>query len=233
MLASREQPLLHLNGCQCTRDLRAVLDCLDAAVVLVDEAARVSWRNRAARRLLAAADGLTLRGDRLAAHWSIDNRRLAAALTTDAQSTLRIARPSGRPSYVVHAHRLAPEEASGRVDVVLLVKSPEQIEISRDVLMNAYRLTFAEARVALAVVHGDRLADAARRLRVSINTVKSTLQRVFAKTETRSQAQLVRLLVTTGSQAPRENEPPIDPPSATDPAFVDRAPREPPDARPR
>ncbi|HEX7036613.1 MAG TPA: helix-turn-helix transcriptional regulator [Pseudomonadales bacterium] len=182
-----------------------MLDCLDAAVVLVDEAARVSWRNRAAERLLAAGDGLTLRGDRLTAHWPIDNRRLAAALSTDAHATLRIARPSGRPSYVVHAHRLAPEQASGRVDVVLLVKAPEQIEISRDVLMNAYRLTFAEARVALAVVHGDRLADAASRLRISINTVKSTLQRVFAKTETRSQTQLVRLLVATGTPAPRKD----------------------------
>lgn len=203
MLVSREQPLLHLNGCQCTQNLRAVLDCLHAAVLLVDEAGRMSWHNRSARRLLAAADGLILKGDRLVAEWPMDNRRLAAALTTGGYATLRISRPSHRPSYVMHARRLAQEEASERVAVVLMAKAPEQIVIPREVLMNAYQLTGAEARVALAVVEGDRLADAARRLRVSINTVKSTLQRVFEKTGTRSQAQLVRLLVACGSHAPQ------------------------------
>lgn len=204
MLASREQTFLHPNGCSCTKSLRAVLDCLDSAVFLVDGAARVSWQNRSARRLVAAGDGLILRSGRLTAQWAGDNRRLAAALVSTGVATIRIARPSGRSSYVVHAHRLHREQSDSRVHVALLVNAPDHLEVSEDKLMDAYHLTPAEARVAQAVVHDGGLPDAARKLRLSINTVKSTLQRVFAKTETRSQAQLVRLLVTSGCHAPMQ-----------------------------
>lgn len=196
MLVTDQQPFLHLNGCNHARSFQAVLDCLSSGVFLLDRSARVRWYNRSAHQIAAAGDGLVLRKDRLRAEWAGDNRRLAAALAKTAPATIRIARPSGRPGYLVHAHHLEPAGPSGQI-IALLVNAPEHVQIPRETLMDAYRLTPAEARVALAVVHGDCLADAAGRLRVSINTVKSTLQRVFAKTETRTQAQLVRLLVTT------------------------------------
>jgi DNA-binding CsgD family transcriptional regulator len=180
-----------------------VLDCLDSAVFMLDGVARVSWRNSAAHRLVAAGDGLVLRGDRLTAQWSDDNRRLAAALAARMAVTMRIGRPSGQPSYVAHTHRLDLEGSVEQAVVALLVTIPERLEIPTTSLMDAYELTPAEARVALAAVHGDRLADTACRLRLSINTVKSTLQRVFSKTETRSRPQLVRLLMSTLCHVPR------------------------------
>jgi DNA-binding CsgD family transcriptional regulator len=50
--------------------------------------------------------------------------------------------------------------------------------------------------VALAVSSGTTISDTARRLRISPNTVKTHLRRVFGKTGTSRQAELSRLMAT-------------------------------------
>jgi DNA-binding CsgD family transcriptional regulator len=57
-------------------------------------------------------------------------------------------------------------------------------------------LTLAEVKVALAVSSGTAISDTARRLRISPNTVKTHLRRVFGKTGTSRQAELSRLMAT-------------------------------------
>jgi DNA-binding CsgD family transcriptional regulator len=63
--------------------------------------------------------------------------------------------------------------------------------------MRAFGLTRAEARIAIALSNSPGVADAAYALGLSPNTVKTTLQRVFAKTDTHHQAELVRLLYSS------------------------------------
>ena len=65
-------------------------------------------------------------------------------------------------------------------------------------LTDAYGLTLAEARVARAVSSGTTIADTAQRLSISPNTVKTHLRRVYEKTGTSRQAELVRLMATIG-----------------------------------
>jgi DNA-binding CsgD family transcriptional regulator len=75
---------------------------------------------------------------------------------------------------------------------------------SGEALMQIYGLTQAEARVAVAVAKGDGIAAAAEELGVSSNTLKTLLQRTFAKTGTRRQSELAVLitrLVHVGSVA--------------------------------
>lgn len=62
--------------------------------------------------------------------------------------------------------------------------------------MEAYGLTLTEARVALAVASGITISATARRLKVSVNTVKTHLRRVYEKTGTSRQAELSRLIAT-------------------------------------
>ena len=57
-----------------------------------------------------------------------------------------------------------------------------------------YGLIQAEARTALALLDSDRLAQVAAKLHVSLGTVRTLLQGVFEKTQTRRPAELVRLL---------------------------------------
>jgi DNA-binding CsgD family transcriptional regulator len=76
------------------------------------------------------------------------------------------------------------------------------VELSR-----RYGLTAAEARVGWEVLDAPRLADIAARQGVTLATVRTLLQRVYAKTGTHRQADLVRLLLApaTPSGAPRPN----------------------------
>jgi DNA-binding CsgD family transcriptional regulator len=57
-----------------------------------------------------------------------------------------------------------------------------------------YGLTAAECRVLQLVAEGHTPQEAADRLALSLATVKTHLQRVFAKTNTGRQADLVRLV---------------------------------------
>ena len=65
-----------------------------------------------------------------------------------------------------------------------------------EVLRRIYGLTRAESQVAMRVLNGDGLAPIAEELSVSLTTVRTHLQRIFDKTGTHRQAELVRLLLT-------------------------------------
>ena len=62
-------------------------------------------------------------------------------------------------------------------------------------LCELYGLTPAEAGVAVRLVTGAPLCDVADELGISMNTARTHLRRVFAKTRTRGQSDLVRLLL--------------------------------------
>ena len=78
----------------------------------------------------------------------------------------------------------------------MLIDLDRRIEPSVEVLRRIYRLTRAESQVAVRVLHGDGLAPIAEELSVSLTTVRTHLQRIFDKTGTHRQAELVRLLLT-------------------------------------
>ena len=59
-----------------------------------------------------------------------------------------------------------------------------------------YGLSPAQVRLARLIVDGHDLAAAADLLAVSINTLRTQLQRIFDKTGVRSQAALVRSLLS-------------------------------------
>jgi DNA-binding CsgD family transcriptional regulator len=65
-------------------------------------------------------------------------------------------------------------------------------------IMDGYGLTQAEAKVALAASSGLGVPETASRLGVSPNTIKTHLRRVFAKTGTSRQTELVRLMASIG-----------------------------------
>jgi DNA-binding CsgD family transcriptional regulator len=65
--------------------------------------------------------------------------------------------------------------------------------------MDAYGLTHAEARVALAASSGNTIIETAQSLNLSPNTIKTHLRRVFAKTATGRQAELAGLIAAFGS----------------------------------
>jgi DNA-binding CsgD family transcriptional regulator len=72
------------------------------------------------------------------------------------------------------------------------------------ILQALYGLTPKEARLAAVLATGPTLAEAAATLHVSFNTAKTQCKAVFAKTNTRRQAELARLFLGLGGDlAPR------------------------------
>jgi len=66
-----------------------------------------------------------------------------------------------------------------------------------DLLRGAFDLTPAEAEVMRALAEGQALSDVATTRGRSIDTVRAQLKSIMAKTETRSQSELVRLTLST------------------------------------
>jgi DNA-binding CsgD family transcriptional regulator/PAS domain-containing protein len=186
------------------------LDHLPQGAVLADASGRVLFANRAAREILATADGLHagpdgLRADSAAQTDELRRRIGRAALPpggegAPAAGALSLARRSGRRPLSV---LVAPCRREGSWDLarappaaLVFVVDPERAAaVPADRLRRLYGLTRAEAHVALAVLRGDGLQAAADALGVTLATVKTHLQHVFGKTGTQRQTELMGLIL--------------------------------------
>jgi DNA-binding CsgD family transcriptional regulator len=182
------------------------LEHLAIATLIVRADGKVVFANAAARRLAEARDGFVLGGERtgLAAGHAGETRALRqliaeAAMATAGRGTaaggaLRLSRPSHKRPYVAMVSPLAPRWTSEPTALVLVSDPDEAPMVPRDVLVQLFGLTPAEARLALALGAGESLEDAAETFGVGLTTVRTQLRQVFAKTDTNRQADLVRLL---------------------------------------
>lgn len=201
------------------RDELEALNRLDFGVASLNQDGSIGFMNRKAERILLADDGLAMRHQCIVAAGHDDNERLWKLLrnTIGAESkgrkspggSMAVTRPSGRRGYAV---TVAPGAGmSGLADVpaawaLVFITDPEDNpELPVERISRMYGLTSAEAQLAAGLATGQSLNEYADRAALSLHTVRSTLKQVFAKTETRRQAELVRLLLTTSAGDPALN----------------------------
>jgi DNA-binding CsgD family transcriptional regulator len=101
-------------------------------------------------------------------------------------------------------------EARGkrRAPVALFVTDPdERVEIPVPRLRRIYGLIRSEARIASRIAAGLRPESVAEEVGVQVNTVRMHLKRVFAKTGTRRQSELVRLLLSSPARLATDDTP--------------------------
>ena len=181
----------------------AALNSIEIALALADATGRLRFLNRAAERILAMQDGLAIQAGHLVARNRIErallDRLIAAAASPQRRGggTMAISRPSGEPRYGIEVSHmplqaLVDQPLSGAI--IFITDPARSHRNSGEVLMQIYGLTQAEARVAVAVAKGDGISAAAKALGVSANTLKTLLQRTFAKTGTRRQSELAVLV---------------------------------------
>lgn len=176
--------------------LAGVLDRLDQGVLLVDAAAIVAFRNRAADDLLQDHRGLCLRNGALHAARPRDGLALHRAIAACAgraapDQTLTIADPDGGLPLSATVAAL-PQHPLASV----FVADPGRLRLPTAAQLQAHLgLTAAEAALALQVLAGDGLAACAQRLGICRTTARTHLGHIFEKTRTRRQAELVRLLL--------------------------------------
>jgi DNA-binding CsgD family transcriptional regulator len=173
--------------------LAEALHMLDYALLIVDEQARIGFKNREAERVLDRFRSLeeNERGCLVARPRAVSLRVREAI-----QGACRDARVAGFrlvPLGVIVTPLPAASGSPGRA-AVWVVDTASPAASNERLLRTLFELSPAEARLALGLVAGETLGQYARRAGVGLATVRSHLNGIFAKTDTRRQAALVALL---------------------------------------
>lgn len=198
----------------------AALEQTHTAMMLLDRRSRVVHANGAAIALLAAADGVAATACGLTGATPALTARLGgiieAAIGRPGQASvsgaLRLPRPSGRPALAVVALPLRPKFQASLLDgppgqdrspaVLCCVTDPQAgTDLKQGLLAALFGLSPAEASLASDLLAGHELRDIAESRGRSINTVRTQLASLMAKTDTSRQADLIRLL----TRLPRGN----------------------------
>lgn len=186
------------------RTSTAILDHLGLPILLVDGDASVHYANAAARTLMDG-DGLVKAvNDILSAHHANDGHRLKSAIAdtcaNGAGRVVVLGSESGGQPLVVLLLPFHEETQSERGRALVLVRSGKGMS---DILINSlrqlFRLSPAEASIAVALGTGMDLNELAHQRGVKLNTLRSQVASIMAKTGTRRQAQLVALVARIDS----------------------------------
>jgi len=188
----------------------AVLDHLSAGVALLDRKLQVQFANKAFRAM--ANDGaLALRGRTLSSSWPPYARKFdlmtRSALLGAPGGTMAIPHPDdGRlitilvtPAHGRDVDCFTDPQLHSSAAIIFMLDPARPATLPSEWIMDAYRLTMAEAQVALEASLGRSVSAIGVRLKISPNTVKTHLRRVFAKTGVRGQAELVGLIAALRS----------------------------------
>jgi DNA-binding CsgD family transcriptional regulator len=188
-----------------TAGFESALIMIQLGVVMISPKGKVLSMNRSANRNVSAANGLRIRAGKLCAVKDRESEHLRVliegAVTTivgdghSAGGTMLVSRPVGRPMSLTVAPLRAkawPEEPAA---VIFIADPDERTELPNDLLRRCYGLTIAESRLAIILVEGRSLKEAAAQTRVSVQTIRTQLKSVFAKTGVKRQGELIQLLL--------------------------------------
>jgi DNA-binding CsgD family transcriptional regulator len=175
-----------------------------SAVVLLDQSAQVLRANAAAERLLTGDPRIERR--RVVSN----NREATAALdralhailwnssTTALAAPVLLPRFEKRPvlAYPLRLAAISADALAACQAVLVLVDMEDRPRPPASVLQSTFKLSPAEANLAMLLASGDPVETVADTLRVAKNTARTQLKAVFAKTQTHRQAELVALLAS-------------------------------------
>jgi len=184
----------------------ATLDSIGQGVIIVDARARVLFANRACER--AFADGLRLNEGMLCGGSASETASLHLAIAASAQDrdgdtpdAIAISRGESRSALSLKVIPLRSEiEAIARHNraAIIFVTDPDHVVVPDDKqLQRKFGLTPAEIALIHELTSGSSLQTAADRLSIKIATARTHLHRIFAKTGTSRQAELMRLMLTS------------------------------------
>jgi DNA-binding CsgD family transcriptional regulator len=179
------------------------LDCLETAVFVLDRDARILFTSASARRLLEEG------------RLYVRNGQLCSPINGETATLRRVVRQCVEVSSIgpsqMAFHRLGDVEDALCLAVVaarrpgearqdqpfVMVFASKPCEASlpdTQQLRSHFGLTYAQARLAIEIAKGQGLKVCTQRLGIAMSTGRSHLRQIFQKTETRRQAELVRVI---------------------------------------
>lgn len=188
-----------------SKAMDAVLASLDCGVILLSAQAEVIFMNGIAQTFVDQRDGLCSEAGVLRSSKREERTLLAEAVANSAvqRSTngdgVSLSRACGRklPCLIYPVRGRRREGFDQRASVMLLFRTQDRsIPGMAGLIARIYQLSPRQAQLVEHILSGDVLQDAADAMGVSYETVKTQLRRVFEKTETKSQNELVRLIAS-------------------------------------
>jgi DNA-binding CsgD family transcriptional regulator len=181
----------------------SALDMLGYGLAMIGHDGKAVFLNQSAEAILKSADGLWIKNGQITTYLSGSAAlsTLVTSATNGMGGSLMVQRSSGRAPYTLLAapltesHRLS--QLAGMPAVVLLMLDPAQGNKGPGLaaFAGSYRLTGAEMRVLELLLQNQPPQQIADQLKLSIHTVRTHLSRLYAKTETQSQRELVALVI--------------------------------------
>ncbi len=180
---------------------KAALDQVRAPTFVLGPALQLHWTNRAGDLALSAGDPVTCRAGKVIVSHPASHTALARAVRSVCRDGLADAEPLElalqsegvtRPTRALIAP--APLSSAGPRLAILILCLPGSPWPATTRLPALYRLTAAEDKLARHLASGGSLAEFAEGQGVSTNTVRTHLKRLFEKTGTGRQGELVTLL---------------------------------------
>ena len=185
------------------------LEMLKCGAMLVSEQGQVQLANRTALAMLQKNDGLALLRSSLVAERPADTRFLHRALQEaisypgrgePVQSPFMLERRLATSAWIV---RVMPgpgldcwESSGQRTALLKLYDRDPDLVVDEKALVLIYGLTRGEAALAAKVVQGKSIESAADELCISPHTARTHLKRIFMKTDTHRQPELVVRILT-------------------------------------
>jgi len=167
-------------------------------VLLLDKTMGIIECNDVASELIAKTNSLCIQKNKLVAEGSTNQKKLASTFLNKHQvnTPLILENKDGLSFLTMTVHALdhmAMSEAALKADYLILLSSTKESFMQQQFAAN-FDLTAAETRLVNLLYSGCSLQQIATRASVSMNTVRWTLKNVFAKTNSHSQVQLLRLI---------------------------------------
>jgi DNA-binding CsgD family transcriptional regulator len=187
--------------------LETLLDDFTFGIVLLDKKKRVLHANSCAKTILDNKSPLLLDDARLTHRNPVQHEMLEQRIDIATSSPLSAAADTSVLSITtddghnrieiavmpLRASMFAGIDNSAAV-VVYLLHSGHRRQSVRKLLQHKFGLSAAETRCAELLREGHSLEHIAKRLNVSINTIRTQIQALFQKTDTKRQAELVAVL---------------------------------------
>lgn len=182
-----------------------ILDHLGVPILLVTCDAAVVYANAAARALIDGDGLIKAVNSILSTSHAGDGERLRSAIAdTCANGAGRVVVLGGESNVQPLVALVLPfhteEQHANRGRALVILRSGQGLsELLANSLRQLFRLSPAEASIAVALGTGIDLAELAQQRKVKLNTLRSQVASIMAKTGTRRQAQLVALVARIDS----------------------------------
>jgi len=176
------------------------LDLLPIAVLILDQQGKILVANRTAKEVIRLGGTMVVVDDALAVESVLHNKTFRQLIGGSGQRIpggFVVPRATLKPTAIL----VVPIPHNGKPGYpasIVFVTDPEIPCLADTALLaRLFGFTPAEARVAALVMRGKAVGDIAEELGITAHTTRNHLKRLFSKTHTNKQGELVHALLSS------------------------------------